>query len=199
MRVVAIGGEPATGKSSLMKGLISSLVPAGPHQMERLKDGYFSFGTLKGYNVPRSKVVILGLYDGTRAFEGTDRLSMNVQANFEMYLLWAKEHQVFKDYTVLFEGDRLYNGPSLRRCQQYAQCLFLMLEVCELEKHRRHKARQDTQTEKFLKSRTTKYLRLLRDFPEIQVRQNNREDQQSAILSDVLAFVAGRTPQIPAV
>lgn len=91
--VVYVGGVPASGKSTLFRGLRSVL----------FKDAVtFSARTCKG--VARGPYRMLGVFDGS-TFEGTDKLIMAVIDDALRYL---DELSRQPERTVVFvEGDRL--------------------------------------------------------------------------------------------
>lgn len=93
MKLIAIIGAPATGKSSIMKEIIKQL-PMGFN---------FRYGLLH-YSLHGS-VAVLGLYNPNDPFPGTDKLSNRVLNDAISFL--TKENDEIR--TVIFEGDRLAN------------------------------------------------------------------------------------------
>ena len=72
--ITLIGGEPCSGKSTLVKEII---------KQEKINK-YFEYDKiLKGYY--NKDYIVLGLYEDS-TFPGTDRLSMAVQPKFIKYL-----------------------------------------------------------------------------------------------------------------
>jgi len=101
MKCVAIGGVPATGKTTLMTNIINLLQPTKQ----------FKFGLLRGYI--KENVSILGVYKIGDVFGGTDKLSMAVQKDYETYI-----DKVIMD--CIFEGDRLFTKKNLLNlCMKY--------------------------------------------------------------------------------
>jgi dephospho-CoA kinase len=134
--IIAILGEPATGKTTLMKEIIKELGPLKPSN----KPFYH-------YSAPG--LVLWGKYDeGT--FQGTDKLSMGVQPLAVEFAMMAR-HKL-----ILFEGDRIGNVSFFKAVAPYHEIKIYLLEVSEEEKARRHIARNDNQSEKFLKAKKTK-------------------------------------------
>ena len=104
MRVVAMIGEPASGKTTLMERFIGSM-----------GDGRkFKYKKLRGIDFSSSKIIVLGEYF-TGTFAGTDRLSMAVQPDVESFIRKAKRK--YPEYTIVFEGDRLGNGQAQKSRQ----------------------------------------------------------------------------------
>lgn len=100
MRVIAIGGYPGVGKSTLVRKLISKLEEPAPNKMF----------TMDFLGFLQSSLVIMGSYEEGELFPGTDRFSMAVQPNWEKFLMSQKDSH----YTILFEGDRLFNGKTIK-------------------------------------------------------------------------------------
>ena len=138
MKLVGVIGEPATGKTTIMRQVLDSL---GARYTR------FKFGLLRGRKYPND-LFVLGVYDGT-TFAGTDRLSMAVQPFAQRFLSRIPQQAI-----VLFEGDRLTRPAFLGAVAPQDLVLFLV-ETTPEEKARRHGARADTQPEQFTRSRAT--------------------------------------------
>jgi len=137
MKCLAIGGVPATGKTTLMRSLISLL---GPRKN-------FRYGLLRGSLC--EQFAVLGVYENNETFAGTDRLSMAVQPHYESFAKLNKHH-------LIFEGDRLFTKNNLLSLIKTHEIKIIILETDEQTLKERHEARNDTQKETFLKSRVTK-------------------------------------------
>ena len=68
--IIAIGGVPASGKSTLMKKVIKEYKP--------LKT--FKYGLIRGLYDKEKNLYFIGIYDDS-VFCGTDKLSMAVQTS----------------------------------------------------------------------------------------------------------------------
>jgi hypothetical protein len=179
MKLIAIGGEPATGKSTLIKKTLIQLGDPSP----------FKSGLFRGNIYLKENVLILGIYD-EKTFSGTDRLSMGVMKDLLLFLTSIKtEHP---EIAILFEGDRLFNSrfleSTIAQCGQ-ANTLALIIQSLEPEKDKRHIARKDTQSETFKKGRATKYKNLLSKYSWLQVESNNTYEDQARIVGLILSFV----------
>jgi broad-specificity NMP kinase len=148
-KIIAIGGSPGTGKTSLfreyMKGKdFQSLEPA------KLVSAM--------YNNDRD-LYILGKYEEGETFAGTDRLSMAVQPPMQE---WIASHNC----NVLFEGDRIFNQKFLEFAMKLpnTELHVVFLDAPKDELTRRYKERGSDQSEKFLRGRETKYNNLLSNF-----------------------------------
>lgn len=153
-QIIGIGGEPATGKTTLFRELLNRL---GPQQD-------FEFGLLEGHLFPEDEVIVLGTYDGEQ-HDGTDALAMTVITDTREFLELAAEHEEYASYTVLFEGDRLFNGSFIEsvRATNSVEGAFVVLQAPVHVLDERHAARgtADTQDDTWLQGRRTKYENVL--------------------------------------
>lgn len=109
-RIIAIGGEPLTGKSTLVLWVMNELMnPNGT---------CFTYGLLKGYVSHERRLVVLGRYKREEGPLGTDALSKNVLSDALDFLeSFDRSFQHADQMTVLFEGSRMFNGSFLRACR----------------------------------------------------------------------------------
>lgn len=146
-RVVAVGGEPATGKTTLMREF-KNLHTTTP----------FKYGQVRGEYNKDLNLYFIGVFDGS-TFEGTDRLSMSVQPDFIKFLNWCEG-------VVIYEGDRLFNQSLFTLGFPFVKVVLKgdkdLLDI-------RHKTRGDSQTETFLKSKRTKINNILDKNPDVIV------------------------------
>ena len=159
MKLIGVVGEPATGKTTLVRAVL-----------QRLGDDYthFKYRLVYGRQYPNG-LFVLGIYPEGETFGGTDRLSMAVQPDAIRFLKKVPDHAI-----VLFEGDRLTRGGFLRAAGD-GLCLFV-LEASRDEKGRRHQERADTQAATFHRSRATLIERIASDFPAIRLRNESLKD-----------------------
>ncbi len=180
IKVLGLGGEPASGKTSLFKMLLNCL--------GRNED--FKFGLVRGYTFKSTKVIVLGIYNAT-LFSGTDRLSMAVQTDAMKFITYAAGDPGFEGYSLLFEGDRLFNEKFIRHC--LSSCpgsRFMVVKSSAEEKERRHRARGDNQTERWLKSRQTKIANIVDKMTqEIELYNNENSEDQRAIFDVIVEFI----------
>jgi len=158
-RIIAIGGEPASGKSTLMKYILK--------QYEPLKT--FKYGLVRGLYNEENNLYFLGIYDNS-VFCGTDKLSMAVQPNFLNLV------EKIPEATFVFEGDRLFNQSLFDK----KDCEIIVLNVTEKTNEERHKKRNDNQTEKFKKSKKTKIKNILSKNKVTLLNNDTEEDNKKA-------------------
>ena len=183
VKVIAMGGEPATGKTTLMFRLISMADDWQVVKPQKLLDAMYS---------KKLNLYILGKYvnDGN-VFQGTDRLSMAVQPDAEKFFseLWYENANV----NVIFEGDRLFNGKLLDKLSEWfpESLKVLVLTASHDIKEQRHVDRKDDQDDKFKNSRATKISNImgsltLMDYIDTVVNENL--DDQNKIIGNIKSF-----------
>ena len=138
MKCVAIGGVPATGKTTLVKMIY-----------DKMSKVNFEYGLVKGHYDKSNNIALLGLYNQNNTFLGTDRLSMGVNKQFLQYISMVQRN-------IIFEGDRLFSLNNLIKLNELYDLRIIMLVNSPETLLKRHKDRNDTQTDKFLKGRATK-------------------------------------------
>jgi hypothetical protein len=179
VKVIAMGGEPATGKTTLMFKLISMANDWKVVKPQKLLDAMYS---------EKLNLYILGKYEtGDNVFQGTDRLSMAVQPDAVAFF------ESLENANVIFEGDRLFNGKMLDRLSELFPNDFkvLILTASHNTKEQRHVDRKDDQDDKFKNSRATKISNImgsltLMDYIETMVNENL--DDQSKIIDVIRKF-----------
>ena len=145
-KAVAIGGVPATGKSTLMKQIIST---KGTKSLTSWK-----YGLVNGYLL--DDVCVIGTYPADETFGGTDRLSMASPVDMMKFM-------DFNKYSFIFEGDRLFTKKILTKASKLFDLKIIILEQSDETLKERHILRGDTQSEKFLKGRKTKIQNIKED------------------------------------
>jgi uridine kinase len=151
-RIIAIGGEPASGKTTLVKKILKKF---------NLKK--FKYGFVRGYYV--NNIYFIGIYNKD-LFSGTDKLSMAVQPHF------IKFCNSIKNSVIVFEGDRLFNQSLFDKLN----CKIIIITANEEIKKQRHIDRRDTQTDKFLKAKKTKIKNIKNKNAHTLVYNNNNKD-----------------------
>ena len=166
-RVIAIGGEPATGKTTLMREIIKDLMPLNT----------FKYRLIRGLYDRKKNLYVIGIYDES-LFSGTDKLSMAVQPQF---LQLVKEVQ---NGTFIFEGDRLFNASLFYEIN----CEKIVLRADEHIKAQRHINRKDSQTESFKKSKDTKINNIINKF-DVTLFDHNTENDKKIVKDYVLKLI----------
>lgn len=171
LRTIAIGGRPATGKSTLMREFMRQYAnECGTAEHRRgLSWQRFTYGTIKGHRLGR--VWILGVYeDGL--FDGTDRLSMSCQHHFRYMITSLKS----EDAVVIWEGNRLFKTKLLAFARERSvRSTIIVLTAGETTLDVRHHERRDNQTIRTRRARATELTNTTEKITTGTVQTTNRE------------------------
>jgi len=170
-KLIAVGGQPGTGKTTLFRKFMEGKdwMDVAPVKLVNAS-----------YNTERD-LYILGKYEEGQIFAGTDRLSMAVQPPLQE---WISSHNC----NILFEGDRIFNQSFLEFAMGLPdtelQVVYLKAPKDILEQ--RYRDRGSDQSEQFLRGRETKYSNLLSNFelmPYITEFSNTNLEEQGKVLA----------------
>jgi broad-specificity NMP kinase len=168
-KIIAIGGEPGTGKTTLVRKFMEPLTWEAVEPVKLVSAMYCKDKDL----------YVLGKYEEGETFAGTDRLSMAVQPA-------VKEFVESTTSNILFEGDRVFNQSFLEFLSEQPNTeldiIFLVAEPDTLRA--RYADRGSDQSEVFLKGRKTKYENLLTNFtlmPYTMKFLNENEHDQNVV------------------
>lgn len=180
MKITAIFGEPATGKTTLMRRFIEHIkLDAYDNHLEEIEPEKL---VIAMHDADRN-LFILGKYIDGETFAGTDRMSMAVQPNAEKFIKSLVQEE---DAKVFFEGDRLCNQSFLEfLISLNVDLAIIYVNASDEILHQRHIDRGDTQSKKFLGGRETKCNRLLSNFeimPYVTEFLNNTTSDQDKII-----------------
>ncbi len=176
MRVLAIGGEPGSGKTTLMNRVLETLKPEPKYDQFKLVP-YLQTGN----------VHILGKYEPGEVFAGTDRMSMAVQPEAVKFL-----QTLHNDSVVLFEGDRLFNSSFLTHCDEQYDLSIIYLATDRDIRNRRYEERGSNQDETWLRGRESKIANILGNLMlmwKIETFNHNTPEDQEIVLKRILENV----------
>ena len=184
LKVIALGGETATGKTTLIFKLMSMADDWKVCKPQKLLDALYS---------EKLRTYILGKYekDGN-VFQGTDRLSMAVQPDAVRFIDDLRQNA--EKVNVIFEGDRLFNGKFLEHIADNVleeNFKVLVLRASHDEKEKRHVDRKDDQDDKFKNSRETKISNICSSLVlmgYIETMVNETYDDQTKIINTIKDF-----------
>ena len=178
MRVIAIGGEPGSGKSTLMKEIINHY---------GVQPKYNSF-KLVPY-LQKDNIYVLGKYEEGEVFSGTDRMSMAVQPEAVKFLKSLSNNSI-----VLFEGDRLFTASFLEHCLDKYNLSIIYLSTTKQIREDRYKERGSNQNETWLQGRETKISNIMSNmtlmFNTFKYVNNTFEEQKHIL--DVIYEMVNR-------
>ena len=176
MKVIAIGGEPGAGKSTLMKRLIETF---------NVEPKYDQF-KLVPY-LQKNNVYVLGKYEEGEVFSGTDRMSMAVQPEAIKFLATLPSNSV-----VLYEGDKLFTASFLEHCVENYDLSIIYLQTKKEVRQERYKDRGSNQNETWLQGRETKIANILSNMTlmfNVEKFDNNTLEEQNVIVEYVRSNV----------
>lgn len=178
MRIIAIGGEPGSGKTTLMNRIISNY---------NFEPKYDSF-KLVPY-MQKGNIYLLGKYEEGEVFSGTDRMSMAVQPEAIKFLA-----SLPKDSILLFEGDRLFTASFLEHCVENYETIIVYLATDKSVRQERYKERGSEQNETWLQGRETKINNILTNFVlmfNTEKFNNNTLEEQTEVYNRIIGEIDG--------
>ena len=177
-KVLAIGGVPGTGKTSLIREFMKTRewVVAKPVKL------------LDSHWCEKSNLMLFGKYEGDEVFAGTDKLSMGCQPEAIKYVQQS-------DTNILFEGDRLFTSSFLNILSETAgvELMILVLTCNNKLLKDRYEERGSNQPEIFLKAKRTKISNILNSFElsdYTKVMKNETIGEQTLVLDSIEEFYA---------
>lgn len=170
-KIIAIGGEPGTGKTTLMRAFMNGY-DWKPVEEEKLVSAMYC---------EQLDLYVLGKYEENEVFAGTDKLSMAVQPNAVKFVKGTKSN-------IIFEGDRIFNQSFLEFLieQPDTEVDIVYLKTSEISLKERYAQRGSNQSETFLSGRKTKYQNLLTNFVLMgytSIFPNENIEDQTAVVA----------------
>lgn len=164
MKVIMIGGEPGTGKSTLMQ-----------YVSDKIKfDRFIETVKLVPY-YQKDNIYLLGKYNKAEGYvQGTDKMSMACQPEVIKFLSTLPS-----DSVVLMEGDRLFTLTFLEHCESRYDLQIYILKAAPNIQSERFKVRGSEQNETWLSGRRTKIKNIecnLNLMSNITILHNNTTD-----------------------
>jgi hypothetical protein len=195
LKVTMLFGEPAVGKTSIVREVIKYLGPsAGEVKSNIGLDGrHFNFA--RGLAYPKHNVIVMGLYSGEKN-DGTDRLGLNTSPPMLNLLDRLQKYPPLSDWNVLIEGDRCANATFIDTAASLVDLRLFNVWTDTDELVRRHRSRNDTQTTVWLNGRATKVRNLVEKYRCTPIRNSLPEDLQEARVTVLCSLGVTRSNQI---
>lgn len=146
MKLTHYIGAPGSGKTTMMRQKLEAL--RSVEADEFVKEGFVTY-----HRFPQQKTIILGCYD-ERTFSGTDTWSKAAPPKFRQWLL--DNAAKYEDYSILSEGERLSNSPTLDAMFATGNMELFLLDTPPEELERRRQSRNNSQNETWLKGMETR-------------------------------------------
>ncbi len=182
MKIIGIGGVPASGKSHLIQSYMANV-------SARLGKPFVPAGYGLAMYEKCGDVYVMGRYQGVAEFPGTDRMSMNCYRHVKMF--WRTLASSAPSATVVFEGNRLFKSDVLTFSEGIADTHWMILTTSEEVLHTRHEERRDNQSPRILQARQTEINRLIEAKPNVHVVQNDTAQQSTVTLQALLTLTFG--------
>ena len=176
MIVIAIGGEPGCGKTTLMRRVIELINPEPKYNEIKLVP-----------YMQKDNIYILGKYEDGEVFSGTDRMSMAVQPEAIKFLAYLPEHSI-----LLYEGDRLFTASFLEHCVERYETKIIYLKTDKSVRQDRYKERGSEQNETWLAGRETKVSNIMTNFTlmfNTETFPNNTLEEQERVFEYIKNIV----------
>jgi hypothetical protein len=176
MKVIAIGGEPGSGKTTLMRRVIELLNPEPKYNEIKLVP-----------YMQKDNIYILGKYENGEVFSGTDRMSMAVQPEAIKFLAFLPKYSI-----LLFEGDRLFTSSFLEHCVERYETKIIYLKTNKSVRQDRYKERGSEQNETWLAGRETKVSNIMTNFAlmfNTETFPNNTLEEQERVFEFIKDIV----------
>jgi deoxyadenosine/deoxycytidine kinase len=178
MKIIAIGGNPGSGKSTLMKRIIEHCGVEPKYNQYKLVP-----------YLQKDNIYILGKYEEGEVFSGTDRMSMAVQPEAIKFLA-----SLPKESIILFEGDRLFTSSFLEHCLENYELQIFHLKTNESVREERYKLRGSNQDKTWLQGRESKINNILTNMMlmfNIKSIDNNTYEEQNKVYNEILETING--------
>lgn len=151
MRIVGLIGEPASGKSTVFRNLLSKL---GSGEVK--KEGLVAYT-----EYPDDKVFVAGIYD-EQVFSGTDRLSKGCGPKYREWLAAKCADPAYSDWVFYFEGERFSNSKFFDFFRDECSDVTIYYLICDEETLNERNANRSNQNPSWRKGMATR-MRNLRE------------------------------------
>jgi hypothetical protein len=160
MKIIGIIGEPAAGKSTVMRNLIATL---GGYSVQ--KQGLVAYTLFHD-----DKVIVAGIYD-EQVFSGTDRLSKGCGPTYRDWFATKNANPEWDDWTFYWEGERFSNSKFFDFFFNECSGVQVNYLVAEDEVLNERNANRSNQNPTWRKGMKTRMENLKKNYPVTVVQQ----------------------------
>jgi len=160
MKIIGLIGEPASGKSTVMRNLI-----AGLGLGEVVKEGLVVYTVFA-----KKRVIVAGIYD-EQVFSGTDRLSKGCGPKYREWLTARSENSEYDDWVFYWEGERFSNSKFFDYFQEYNGDVTIYYLECDEAMLNDRNANRSNQNASWRKGMKTRMTNLKNNYPVKVVQQ----------------------------
>jgi ABC-type dipeptide/oligopeptide/nickel transport system ATPase component len=161
MKIIGLIGEPASGKSTVMRNFISTL---GEGLV--VKEGLVVYTLYKD-----EKVIFAGKYEPGVTFCGTDTLSKGCGPKYREWIQTMNTNPLYDDFTFYFEGERFSNSKFFdfffKDCPN-VKIFYLEADDSVLEERNKNRSNQN---DSWRKGMRTRIMNLKNNYPLTGVQQ----------------------------
>ena len=162
MKIIGICGEPASGKSTIVRNFIATLSP--PAQI--VKEGLIVYTIY-----PEDKVIVAGKYEEGTVFSGTDVLSKGAGPTYRNWLASKNADSKYDNYVFVWEGERFSNSKFFHFFYNECPGVTVYYLQCDEETLNERNANRSNQNDSWRKGMKTRMNNLCREWPVEKVAQ----------------------------
>ena len=160
MKIVGLCGEPAAGKSTVMRNFIATL---GGCSVQ--KQGLVVYTLFHD-----DQVIVAGIYDG-QTFSGTDRLSKSCGPEYRKWITEKNESPEWDDWTFYWEGERMTNSKFFHFFYNDCADTTIYLLTANAETLEERNANRSNQNASWRKGMATRIANIRANYPVKVVEQ----------------------------
>jgi len=156
MKYIHYIGLPGAGKTTLMWAKLDEL-------RDNEEDQFVKEGLVKYHKFENQKVIIFGEYVEGKIFSGLDATSKAIGPKFREWVNANKEK--YSGWLLMSEGERFSNSVMLDYLFEHTDMELVCLQVSQEELNKRRAARNNTQSESWMRGMETRITNLCKAYP----------------------------------
>jgi hypothetical protein len=161
MQIIGLIGEPAAGKSTVMRNFLQTLSGEGTV----VKEGLVAYTRFD-----ESKVIVAGIYDDA-VFSGTDRTAKSCGPKYREWLASKIDDPKYADWKFYWEGERFSNSKFFDFFRNYGGRVVTYYLEADPEVLNERNAGRSNQNPTWRKGMATRMRNLREGYPVTVVQQ----------------------------